>query len=57
MGYWIDLSLKGLYLVNVTGSEPYCVGWIWIECNDLITDGVNFFVEIKLLGEWSRKFC
>ena len=26
MGYWIDLSLKGLYLVNVTGSEPYCVG-------------------------------
>ena len=25
MGYWIDLSLTGLYTVNVTGSEPYCV--------------------------------
>ena len=24
MGYWIDLSLTGLYTVNVTGSSPYC---------------------------------
>ena len=25
MGYWMDLSLTGLYTVNVTGSEPYCI--------------------------------
>ena len=25
MGYWIDLTLSGLYTVNVTGTSPYCV--------------------------------
>ena len=28
MGYWIDLSLTGLYTVNVTGSEPYCTKFL-----------------------------
>ena len=28
MGYWIDLSLTGLYTVNVTGSEPYCAKFL-----------------------------
>ena len=28
MGYWIDLSLTGLYTVNVTGSEPYCATFL-----------------------------
>ena len=26
MGYWIDLSLTGIYTVNVTGCSPYCSG-------------------------------
>ena len=25
MGYWIDTNLSGLFLVNVTGTLPYCV--------------------------------
>ena len=25
MGYWIDKSVSGLYTVNVTGTDPYCV--------------------------------
>ena len=28
MGYWIELSLTGLYTVNVTGSEPYCTAFL-----------------------------
>ena len=29
MGYWTDLSLRGSYSVDVTGSSPYCTKTIY----------------------------